>query len=127
MSRGISVSQRVACWKQSPLEAQINSIERVWLIKSAAVDNVAANEVFNTAHSNGRSEGLNLAESVWVLPEALLTEGSKEVESTLLVKVVLKEEFSWLSNLLVLWHGVSKLLISLLVSLWGSGSIGLAS
>ena len=105
MSRGVSVSQSVACWKQSSLETKINSIEGVWLIKSAAVDNIATDEVFNASHTNGRSESLNLAKSMWVLPEALLTERSKEVESTLFVEVVLKEEFSGLCDLLALWHG----------------------
>ena len=42
---------------------------------------------------------------MWVLPETLLTEGAKEVKSTLFVEVVLKEEFSWLRDLVVLWHG----------------------
>ena len=61
-----------------------------------------------------------------ILPKALLTERAKEVQSTLFVEVVLKEEFSWLRDLLVLWHGRSELLFTLLVSLWGSGGIGLA-
>jgi len=64
---------------------------------------------------------------MWILPEALLTEGAEEVESTLFVEVVLKEEFSWLCHLLVLWHGAGELLFTLLVSLWGSGGIRLAS
>jgi len=96
VGRGVSVPHRVACWKQSSLEAEVDSIERVWLIKGTAVYDIATTEVLNATHSDGRSEGLNLSKSMWILPEALLTEGAEEVESTLFVEVVLKEEFSWL-------------------------------
>ena len=129
MSRSVPVPQSVARRKKFPLEAEVDSVERVGLIKSATVHNITSYEVLHASHANGRGEGLNLAEGMWILPKTSFSEGTEEVQSTMLVEVVLEQELSWLFNLLSIStrsiHGLCELL-SLLVWLWGSGSMSLA-
>ena len=128
MCRSIPVPQRVASWKQSSLEPKINTVERVWLIQSATVHNIATDKVLHATHANRRCKGLNLSECMRILPETLLSEGTEIVKSTILVKVVLEEELGWLLNLCAECiassiHSLGKLIW---MSLWGSSSIAFA-
>lgn len=76
-----------------PAFAQIYAIVRERLVLSPAVGGNAPHEVVHSACSDGRGEGLDLADDVRVLPHLLFAVGAQEEEGTVLVKVMLEGEF----------------------------------
>ena len=89
MSGRVSVSDRIARRQDLPALAQIDTVVRERLVLSATVSGNSSHEEINCAGANGRGKGLYLAYLMWVLPESFLSEGSKEIESSIFIEIVL--------------------------------------
>lgn len=95
MSRRVAVADSVASRQEGPTFAEVDTEVREGFVLSSAVGRHSPHKHVDSARANGRSEGLNLAKLVRVLPESLLAERAQIVDSSVLIKVVLIEEFGW--------------------------------
>ena len=102
VSSAASVSHRVTCWKQLTPFSEIYSEVRERLISSSTIDNCASNNIFWSTWANGWTERLNLTKNVWILVKSSLSERSKVIEGTLLIKWMLEYELIWSALQLVL-------------------------
>lgn len=80
--------------------AQVDTVKGLGFVMGAAVDNSAADEVFNATSANRGGEGDDLGNLVRVFPKLSLSVGTEPVESTVLVKVELVDELSGVRDLL---------------------------
>lgn len=110
----IAIAHGVASWQESSASAKVNSEVRHLLIIGPTVDSNSSNDVSNVTIADRRGEGNDLPNLVRVLPQLCPPHRSQEVERTILVKIVLKVEVSWLLSHLLLSHLLlSDLLLAL--------------
>ena len=82
-------------WHATSIGTKVNTKEGVRLILSSTVLNSSANEAINGASLSKRAcKGLNLTNSVRVLPVSASASRSQEVQNTTFVEIVLKVEVS---------------------------------
>ena len=97
MRRNVPVSHRIACWQQlSPL-AKVEPEVGERLVARPHIEHLTSYYILGSAGANGATEGLDLANGVRILVKSLLAERSQEVESSMLIEMLLEGEFVWAS------------------------------
>lgn len=95
----VSIPDGIAGGSDLSTLAEINSEEREWLVQCPAVDDIAANYIFNSSTANGGSEALNKTQSMRVLPWSLLSISAQVEEDTVLIEIVIVNEIDELGSL----------------------------
>jgi hypothetical protein len=95
VSCDVAVADGVASWQQLSSLAKVEPKVGEWLVASANIQHLAADHVLGSARADGATEGLDLANGVRVLVKSLFAEGAQEEESTVLVEMLLEDEFVW--------------------------------
>ena len=94
MSWRISIPQRIARRCEGSSLSKVNSKEGEWLIQCSTVDHKAPYNVFYFSASDRRCETLDNPKSMGILPRSLSSKCAQIVKSTILIKVMIINEFN---------------------------------
>lgn len=97
----VAVADRVAHRRKQSELKQIHAHVRQVLVVGPAVDGLAADDVLDTATSNGRRKCPQLAGGVGVLPHASQAVGADEVEQAIFIEVVLIDKLAVLTHVVL--------------------------
>ena len=102
VSRWCSVSDCIGTGQKFTVLTQINTKVAEWLVMCAAVSGYSSHKVLNWPSTNTTSKCFHLLNHMWVWIHSLVSVSRKVIKSTILIHVILIQEFGSRNSFLLI-------------------------